>query len=58
VAREVWEHGGEGRGTQLRVCDASGEDLSCQMGACLFGLCTSVEDHLTYLGFPMESSGC
>jgi hypothetical protein len=53
VATEVWEEAGA-----LRVCDASGEDMGCQAGACLFGLCTSVKDHFTYLGYAMESSGC
>ncbi len=53
VAREVWEQAGE-----LRVCNDSGEDMSCQSGACLFGLCTSVRDHLTYLGYSMEGGEC
>lgn len=39
---------------QLRICDDSGEDPSCQRSVCsLLGVCTSFEDHLTYLGIGM-----
>eukprot|EP00198_Chlamydomonas_reinhardtii_P009629 XP_001698966.1 predicted protein [Chlamydomonas reinhardtii] len=68
VAREVWEvdvddpsaAGGVER--KLLLCDGSGEDPSCHNSACYLGLCTSVADHLVYLGVHMyqdsdETSG-
>jgi hypothetical protein len=32
------------------LCDPSGEDPSCHDSVCYLGLCTSVADHLLYLG--------
>ncbi|KAG2493000.1 hypothetical protein HYH03_008664 [Edaphochlamys debaryana] len=59
VAREVWEvdvddpAGGPPRDRKLLLCDGTGEDPSCHNSACYLGLCTSVADHLLYLGIPM-----
>ena len=38
------------------VCDDSGEDPHCHNSACFLGLCTSIADHLTYLGYEMRHS--
>jgi hypothetical protein len=35
---------------RMVVCDDSGEDPTCHASVCHLGLCTSVADHLTYLG--------
>lgn len=35
------------------VCDESGEDPSCHNSVCHLGMCTSVADHLTYMGAHM-----
>ncbi|GLC54136.1 hypothetical protein PLESTB_000827800 [Pleodorina starrii] len=61
VAREVWEvdvedpsaasSGGVER--KLLLCDGTGEDPSCHNSACYLGLCTSIADHLVYLGLHM-----
>jgi hypothetical protein len=32
------------------LCDPSGEDPTCHDSVCYLGLCTSVSDHLLYLG--------
>jgi hypothetical protein len=47
--------GGDVRPPEERmiVCDESGEDPSCHNSACRLGLCTSVADHLVYLGAHM-----
>ena len=37
----------------LGVCDGSGEDPRCHNSVCYLGLCTSVSDHLLYLGAHM-----
>lgn len=37
----------------LGVCDDSGEDPRCHNSVCFLGLCTSVADHLLYLGAQM-----
>ncbi|KXZ42036.1 hypothetical protein GPECTOR_218g460 [Gonium pectorale] len=66
VAREVWEVDVEdpskagGAERKLLLCDASGEDPSCHNSACYLGLCTSVADHLVYLGLHMyqDSDEC
>jgi Lipase (class 3) len=42
---------------RLVVCDDSGEDPSCHNSACRLGLCTSVADHLTYMGGHMYRGG-
>lgn len=39
-----------------RLCDGSGEDPTCYDGACGidgYGICTSLTDHLVYLGVQM-----
>ena len=38
------------------LCDASGEDPRCHNSVCYLGLCTSVSDHLSYMGAPMLHS--
>ena len=38
------------------LCDASGEDPRCHNSVCYLGLCTSVADHLSYMGAPMLHS--
>ena len=45
---------------KLLLCDGSGEDPSCHNSACYLGLCTSVADHLVYLGVHMyqDSDEC
>ncbi|KAI8463898.1 MAG: Alpha/Beta hydrolase protein [Monoraphidium minutum] len=73
VAREVWlvdveparsRDGGDPAPTpapeprqRIIVCDDSGEDPTCHNAACRLGLCTSVADHLTYLGAHMWGGG-
>jgi hypothetical protein len=42
---------------QVIVCDDSGEDPSCHNSACRLGMCTSVADHLVYLGVHMYGGG-
>ena len=42
-----------------RLCDESGEDPECYDGACGidgYGMCTSFEDHLHYLGVDLTDS--
>ncbi|KAG2423394.1 hypothetical protein HXX76_015359 [Chlamydomonas incerta] len=66
VAREVWEVDVDDPGAaggverKLLICDGSGEDPSCHNSACYLGLCTSVADHLVYLGVHMyqDSEEC
>ena len=57
VAREVWQLDGEKLfGTKVYlpwVCDGSGEDPVCHNSVCFMGLCTSVSDHMQYMGAPM-----
>lgn len=56
VAREVWSVDVEtplGLQEKVLMCDESGEDPSCHNSACYLGLCTSVADHLMYLGVEM-----
>jgi predicted lipase len=61
VSREVWlvdVASGDGIiEQQLIVCDDSGEDPTCHNSACRLGLCTSVADHLLYLGAHMYRGG-
>ena len=37
----------------IGVCDSSGEDPMCHNSVCFLGFCTSVADHLLYLGEVM-----
>ncbi|KIZ06147.1 Lipase [Monoraphidium neglectum] len=59
VAREVWlvdvapAAGGAEPEQRVIVCDESGEDPSCHNSVCHLGMCTSVADHLTYMGAHM-----
>lgn len=61
VSREVWIVDVAGADQvveqQLIVCDDSGEDPTCHNSACRLGLCTSVADHLVYLGAHMYRGG-
>lgn len=62
AATEVWEvDDKDDKGAPLKeitICDDSGEDPRCHASGCnLIGLCTSVEDHLTYLNVAMKD-GC
>ena len=43
----------EGAMQVLGICDDSGEDARCHNSVCYLGLCTSVSDHLLYLGQHM-----
>jgi len=40
-----------------KTCDGSGEDGACSNSCSPFS-CTSVDDHLNYLGVPMGSAAC
>lgn len=57
VAREAWTVDFAGPGgvieQKILICDGTGEDPSCHNSACMLGLCTSVADHLIYLGIEM-----
>lgn len=62
VSREVWLVDVEGAGAgdvqqRIVVCDDSGEDPTCHNSACRLGLCTSVADHLAYMGGHMYRGG-
>lgn len=59
VPREVWQVD-FGVHSALTVCDEGGEDARCHDSLCYLGLCTSVTDHLTYMGAHMYHSdaGC
>lgn len=63
VAREVWSVDrppeaspgpGQPAGFDNHVCDDTGEDPHCSDSACLFEICLSVSDHLTYLNVTMD----
>lgn len=43
--------------SNYKVCDGSGEDSTCA-NSCSPLFCTSVSDHLEYMGFPMGGAGC
>jgi len=52
----VWEGSLAPEVSLVRECDGSGEDRRCYDGACGlhgYGLCTSLADHLFYLGLPI-----
>ena len=63
LAREVWQRtittGSKKHPPRLNftmeiTCDGSGEDRRCQDSLCRYlGACTSIEDHLEYLGVPL-----
>eukprot|EP00877_Chromochloris_zofingiensis_P002736 jgi/Chrzof1/12463/Cz06g35080.t1 len=62
VSKEVWlvdtdKPTPSGIQEQFIVCDESGEDPSCHNSVCHLGLCTSIVDHLEYLGAHMYRGG-
>lgn len=64
-AQEVWQIETENDisgslETSYIICDGTGEDPLCHDSVCNYGLCLSIEDHLTYLGIPMyiDSEEC
>ena len=61
VSREVWQLDGEKYfGTKAYlpwVCDGSGEDTLCHNSVCFLGLCTSIVDHMQYMGAHMYHHG-
>lgn len=55
VPREVWQVDFAGH-EALTICSDSGEDPTCHDSMCYLGLCTSIADHLVYLGAHMYHS--
>lgn len=57
VSREVWQlDGAKYFGSKVYmpwVCDGSGEDPVCHNSVCFLGLCTSIADHMHYMGANM-----
>lgn len=54
VATEVFEvEFGASDHQVVGICDGSGEDPNCHAKMCYLGLCTSISDHLSYLGADM-----
>jgi hypothetical protein len=53
LERSVWVLDGALGRQVLGVCDKEGEDPRCHNSVCYLGLCTSVADHLLYLGSHM-----
>jgi pimeloyl-ACP methyl ester carboxylesterase len=49
--------GGDDPSERLVVCDDSGEDPTCHNSVCHLGMCTSIADHLVYLGAEMMNDG-
>ncbi len=49
----LWELTAIGMLQVLGVCNKEGEDARCHNSVCYLGLCTSVNDHLHYLGANM-----
>jgi hypothetical protein len=39
--------------SQYLECDETGEDPTCHNNACYLGLCTSITDHMLYMGIHM-----
>lgn len=56
VPREVWQVDFAGH-EALTICADNGEDPTCHDSMCYLGLCTSIADHLVYLGAHMYRSG-
>eukprot|EP00803_Ostreobium_quekettii_P002472 evm.model.scf_930.3 EVM.evm.TU.scf_930.3 scf_930:19685-24519(-) len=60
--REVWQvdipdsSSPSGIKMTYKVCDGSGEDPTCHDSACHYASCTSIEDHMMYMGFPMYTN--
>lgn len=57
VSREVWQlDGAQYFGSKVYMpwaCDGSGEDPVCHNSVCYLGLCTSISDHMHYMGANM-----
>lgn len=53
IAQEVWIVTFEVGPNIISMCDGSGEDPACHNSVCYLGLCTSIVDHLNYLGGHM-----
>ena len=60
VAQEIWIVDVVPSRTLVGVCDGSGEDPKCHRGACRFGFCSSLTDHLMYLSemYTPRPVGC
>lgn len=60
IAQEVWLVDVVPSRTLVGVCDGSGEDPKCHRGACRFGFCSSLTDHLLYLSemYAPRPVGC
>jgi len=53
IAREVWVLTFAAGPMVIGMCNDEGEDPACHNSVCYFGLCTSIADHMTYLGAHM-----
>lgn len=58
VPREIWQVDVKTRDSldikmTFKVCDLSGEDPSCHDSVCHYASCTSIDDHMMYLGHQM-----
>lgn len=60
IAQEIWLVDVVPSRTLVGVCDGSGEDPKCHRGACSFGFCSSLTDHLLYLSemYTPRPVGC
>jgi hypothetical protein len=50
---QVWVLTFDAGPTIIGLCDKSGEDPACHNSVCYLGLCTSIVDHMEYLGGHM-----
>lgn len=55
--REVWQVDFAPDDTTYKLCDGSGEDPTCHNSVCHYASCTSIDDHMVYLGYPMYTNG-
>ena len=53
LASQIWVVTFEQGPTIIGICDDSGEDPTCHNSVCYLGLCTSIADHMEYLGAHM-----
>ena len=60
IAQEIWLVDVVPSRTLVGVCNGSGEDPKCHRGACSFGFCSSLTDHLLYLSemYAPRPVGC
>lgn len=60
IAQEIWLVDVVPSRTLVGVCDGTGEDPKCHRGACSFGFCSSLTDHLLYLSemYAPRPVGC